>query len=76
MNLAPVASDHQLAVLPLGIFVSADQEFEGELFEDVIVSCLEIVAGKGAENGAWFGDVLARSSSARLVSKHSIGNRF
>jgi hypothetical protein len=38
MNLAPVASDHQLAVLPLGVGASADLEFEGELFEDVIVS--------------------------------------
>ncbi|MCC6589100.1 MAG: transposase [Bryobacterales bacterium] len=34
MNLATVASDHQFAIGPLGISVSADQKFEGELFED------------------------------------------
>ena len=58
MNVAVVGIDHQLAVGPVGIFVSADQEFQGELFEDVIVGGLEIVIGKRAENGAWFGDVL------------------
>lgn len=36
MNLNSIASDHQLAIGPLRLFVSADQEFEGELFEDVI----------------------------------------
>ena len=38
--------------------MSADQKFQGELFEDVIVGGLEIVIGKRAENGAWCGDVL------------------
>jgi hypothetical protein len=58
MDGAVVGVDHQLPIGPLGIFVSADQEFEGELFEDVIVSGLEFVIGKRAVNGAGFGDVL------------------
>ncbi len=58
MDGAVVGVDDELAIMPVGIFVSADQEFEGELFEDVIVGGLEIVIGKRAENGAWFGDVL------------------
>jgi hypothetical protein len=33
VNLALVASDHQLAIGPLRIFVSADEEIEGEPFE-------------------------------------------
>jgi hypothetical protein len=37
--------------------VSADQQSQGELFEDVIVGGLEIVIGERAENGARFGDV-------------------
>ena len=58
MNVATVASDYQLAIGPIRIFVSAYQEFQGELFEDVIVGGLEFVIGKRAEDGAWFGDVL------------------
>jgi len=58
MNRAVVGVDDELAVGPIRIFMSADQKFLGELFEDVIVSSLEIVAGKRAENGARFGDVL------------------
>jgi len=50
--------DDELAVGPLEIFVSADQEFQRKLFEHKIVGGLEIVIGKRAENGAWFGDVL------------------
>ena len=46
MDGAVVASDHQLAIGPLGIFVSADQKFQGELFEDVIVGGLGIVIGQ------------------------------
>jgi len=46
MDVVPVASDHQLPAHPLGIFVSADEELEGELFEDVIISGLEIVIRK------------------------------
>ncbi len=52
-----VGVDDELAIGPLGIFVSADQEFQGELIEDVVVGGLEIVIGKRAEDGAWFGDV-------------------
>lgn len=34
-----------VAVMPLRIFVNADQKLQGELFEDVIVGGLEIVTG-------------------------------
>ena len=53
-----IGIDNELAVGPLGIFVSADQKLQSEVFEDVIIGGLEIVTGKSAENGAWFGDVL------------------
>lgn len=43
--------------------MSADQKLKGELFEDVIVSGLEFVIGKRAEEGACFGDVLDNSGS-------------
>lgn len=46
MDAASIASDDQFAVGPLGIFMSADEEFQGELFEDVIVGGLEIVIGQ------------------------------
>ena len=55
---AVVGVDHQLAVGPLGIFVSADEEFEGESFENEIVSGLESVSVQRAEDGARFSDVL------------------
>ncbi|WP_155121175.1 hypothetical protein [Bryobacter aggregatus] len=58
LDVAVVGVDDELAIAPLGIFVSADQEFQGELIEDVIVGGFQFVAGKRAENGAWFGDVL------------------
>jgi hypothetical protein len=58
MNLAPVASDHELAARPVRVLMSADQEFQGELFEDVIVGGLEIAIGKWTEDGTRFGDVL------------------
>lgn len=35
MSLASVASDRQLAIGPIRNFVSADQKFQGERFEDV-----------------------------------------
>ena len=53
-----VGVDDELAVGPVRVLVSADQQFQGELFEDVILGGLEIVIGKRAENGAWFGNVL------------------
>jgi len=58
MDGAVVGVDHQLAVRPLRIFVSADQEFQGELIEHEIVCGLKFVIGKWTEDGAWFGDVL------------------
>ncbi len=46
MNRAVVGVDDKLAVRPVRVCVSADQEFEGELFEDVIVENLEIIIGQ------------------------------
>ena len=46
MDVASVAGDHQLAIMPIRIFMSADQEFQGELFEDVIVGGVKIVIGQ------------------------------
>jgi len=46
MDAASVPGDHQLAIGPLRIFVSADQKLQGELFKDVIVENLEIVIGQ------------------------------
>jgi len=37
MDGAVVGVDHQLSARPLGIFVSADEEFECELFENGVV---------------------------------------
>ena len=58
MDGAVVGVDDELAIGPLGVFVSADQKLQGELFEDVIVGGLEFVIGKWTEDGAGFGDVL------------------
>ena len=33
MDRAVVGSDHQFSIRPLGVFVSADQKLQGELFE-------------------------------------------
>jgi hypothetical protein len=57
-DVAEVGGDDEVAVGPLRVFMSADEKRQGELIEDVIVGGLEIVVGKSAENGAWFGDVL------------------
>ena len=65
MDGAEVGVDHQLAIGPLRIFVSADEEFEGESFEHEIVSGLKIVIGKSAENGARFGECLGREVRRR-----------
>ena len=46
MDGAEVGGDDQLPIGPLRIFVSADQKFESEPFEDEIVSGLEFVIGK------------------------------
>lgn len=45
MNRAEVGVDDQLSIGPLGVPVSVDDEFEGELFDEVIVSGLEFVIG-------------------------------
>ncbi len=44
MNRAVVGVDDELE--PLGTFMSADEELQCELFEDVIVGGLEFVTGK------------------------------
>jgi hypothetical protein len=58
MNGAEVGGYDEIAVGPVRVFMSADEKGQGELIEDVIVSVLEVVTGKSAEDGAWFGDVL------------------
>jgi hypothetical protein len=58
MDVAVVGVDHQFPIGPLRIFMSADEEFEGELFENKIVSGLEFAIVQTAKNGAGFGDVL------------------
>jgi hypothetical protein len=58
MDGAVVGVDDELAVGPLEIFVSADQEFQRKLFEHKIVGGFKFIIGKWTEDGAWFGDVL------------------
>ena len=67
-----VGVDDELAVRPLGIFVSADQKLQGELFEDVIVGGLKFVIGQSSRGRRWFADVGTSSSSASWVSKDSM----
>ena len=52
MNGAVVGVDQQLPIGPVGIFMSADEKFEGESFENEIVSGLQIVIVQKAEDGA------------------------
>jgi hypothetical protein len=40
-----VGVDGEPAIGPLGIFVSADQKLQGELFEDEIIGAFEFVIG-------------------------------
>jgi hypothetical protein len=61
MDGAVVGSDDEVAVGQLGIFERPGQEFEGDPFENEIVSGLEIVIGQGGENGARFSDVGIRT---------------
>ena len=58
MDVVRVASDHQLSIGPLGIFVSADQQRQGELIEYGVVENVKFVITERAEDGAWFRDVL------------------
>jgi hypothetical protein len=64
MDVAVVGGDDEVAVGPLRIFVSADQEFEGEMFENEIASGLEIVAGK-RRNGSMGGAVQSLSLATK-----------
>ena len=52
-----VGVDDEFAVGPIRVFVSADQKFQGEMFEHEIVGGLKFVIGKWTEDGAGFGDV-------------------
>jgi hypothetical protein len=58
MDGAVVGVDDEFAIVPVGVFVSADQKFQGEMFEDEIIGGFEFVIGKWTEDGAGFGDVL------------------
>jgi hypothetical protein len=58
MNRAVVGVDDEFAVRPFGVFVSADQKFQGEMFEHEIVGGFEFIVGKWTEDGAAFSDVL------------------
>lgn len=52
MNVGVVGCDDKVAIGPLGIFVNADEERQGELFEQVVVEAPELVIGQGGEDGA------------------------
>ncbi len=67
VKVASVASDDELSIGPLGIFVSADEERQGELFEHGVIKSLKFVIGKRAEDGAWFGDVLDEEFVSEFV---------
>jgi len=58
MDGAVVGVDDEFAVGPVGVFVSADQKLQGEMFEHEIVCGFKFVIGKWTEDGAGFGDVL------------------
>jgi hypothetical protein len=57
MDGAVVCVDDELAIGPLGVLVSADQKFQGKLFEHVIVGGLEFAIGQRSEDGARFADI-------------------
>jgi hypothetical protein len=46
MNRAVVGVDDELATRPVRVLVSADQKFQGELFENKIVGGLEFIVAK------------------------------
>ena len=46
MDVAVVGLHHQLAIGPLGMFVSADQQFQSDLLEDGVVQNFKLVSGK------------------------------
>ena len=52
MDLPVVGGDDEVAVGPIGVLGSADQESQGELFEHGIVENLEVVIGKLGTGGA------------------------
>lgn len=70
MDGAVVGVDDERAIVPIRIFVSADWQRQGELFEHGVVEYVEFVFGKRTENGAWFGDVLAAPKSVQEYLKN------
>ena len=58
MDGAVVGVDHQFSIQPVRVFVSADQKFQGEMFEHEIVGGFKFIVGQWTEDGAGFGDVL------------------
>jgi hypothetical protein len=58
MDGAVVGVDDEFAIVPVRVFVSADQKFQGEMFEHEIGGGFKFVIGKWTEDGARFGDVL------------------
>jgi len=50
MDGAVVGVDDEFAVGPVRVFVSADQKFQGEVFEDEIVCGFEFIVGKWTED--------------------------
>jgi hypothetical protein len=71
MNEAVVGVDDELSIEPVGVFVSADQKFECEMFEDKIVCGFNFIVGSGPSTA--LGSVMSwtSSSSASWVSKDS-----
>jgi hypothetical protein len=45
MDLPVVGGDDEVAVGPLGVFVSADEKLQGELFEHGILGGLKFIIG-------------------------------
>ena len=68
-----VGGDDEVAVRPLGVFVSADEKLQCELFDDVIVGGVKFVIGKRAENGARLGDVLDEKFVGELGEQRFYG---
>jgi len=58
MDGAVVGVNDEFAIVPVRVFVSADQKLQGEMFEHEIVGGLKFIIGKWTEDGAGFGDVL------------------
>ena len=76
IDVAVVGVDHQFPIGPLGIFVSTDQERQGELFEQLVVEALEIVIGQGGEDGTGLVDVGEQYFVGELVEQEFMSGSF